>query len=146
MKKSVILLLFLVLIACAKPEAPAPQPVVTEMEIVKETPIPEKPQYEPPPTAPTEAENVVEIKMEAKMFEFLPSEIKVNKGDKVKLTITATDVPHTFALVAYGIDEELPVGQDVIVEFTADKEGTFTFTCGVPGHEGSGMKGKLIVT
>ncbi len=49
-------------------------------------------------------------------------------------------------MIAYGIDEELPVGEDIAIEFVADKEGIFTFTCGIPGHEENGMKGKLIVT
>ena len=141
MKKVFTILVFMLLAACAPPEQ---APTVAEEIQVRIPTMPEKPLYEPPPTPPTEG--VVEIHIEAKMFEFLPSEIKVKKGDKVKLIITSVDVPHTFTLVAYNIDEELKVGEDKVIEFTADKEGTFTFTCEMPGHKTNGMTGKLTVT
>jgi len=57
MKKVIALLLLLMLVACAAKQAtpqPAQQPI-QQIEIVQpETKIPEKPQYEPPPTAPTD--------------------------------------------------------------------------------------------
>ncbi len=140
MKRGIVLLL-LILVACAGQEPVArPAPVMPQIEIVTPKPLPEKPEYEPPPTAP----EVVQIEIEAKMFDFLPSEIKVKKGDFVRLIITSIDVPHTFTMPAYGIDEKLEVGKDVVIEFTADKAGQFGYYCDVPGH--SGMKGKLIIT
>lgn len=87
-----------------------------------------------------------EFKMTAKQFEFSPSTIEVSKGDKVRLVVTSTDVPHGIAIREYGINEQLAVGKPVTIEFTADKEGTFTAYCSVAcgaGH--SSMKGKLIV-
>jgi cytochrome c oxidase subunit II len=90
--------------------------------------------------------DVVEIEMEAKRFEFVPQVVEINKGDKVKLTITSTDVAHGISIPEYGISERLPVGQPVDIEFTADKEGEFTTICNVfcgSGH--SKMKGKIIV-
>jgi cytochrome c oxidase subunit 2 len=101
----------------------------TEQETVKET-----------------TGNVVEINMTAKQFEFDPSTITVKKGDKVKLTITSTDVVHGFGLSAYGIDERVEPGEEVEIEFTADKAGEFTYVCTVycgTGH--NTMSGKLIV-
>ena len=87
-----------------------------------------------------------EFRMTAKQFSFEPSTIEVNKGDKVRLIVTSLDVPHGIAIKEYGINERLDVGKPVTIEFTADKEGTFTAFCSVfcgAGH--SGMKGKLIV-
>jgi cytochrome c oxidase subunit 2 len=84
--------------------------------------------------------------MEAKMFEFIPGEIRVNQGETVRLKITATDVKHGFAISEYGINEQLLVGQEATIEFVADKKGTFTFFCSVmcgSGHRD--MKGTLIV-
>lgn len=92
------------------------------------------------------AEEVKEFKMTAKQFSFEPSTIEVNKGDKVRLIVTSTDVPHGIAIREYGINERLDVGKPVTIEFTADKEGTFTAYCSVfcgSGH--SGMKGKIII-
>ena len=87
-----------------------------------------------------------EFEITAKKFKFIPLDIVVNKGDNVRLIITSTDVAHGFAMPEYGINEKLPVGEPVTIEFTADKQGTFTFLCSVfcgSGH--SGMKGQLIV-
>ena len=89
---------------------------------------------------------VKEIKITAKQFAFEPSTIEVNKGDKVKLIVTSVDVPHGISIPEYGINERLNPGTPVTIEFTADKEGTFTAFCSVfcgSGH--SNMKGKIIV-
>ena len=87
-----------------------------------------------------------EFKIKAKQFSFEPSVIEVNKGDKVRLTVESLDVPHGFSILEYGINERLDPGKEVRIEFTADKQGTFTFFCSVfcgSGH--TGMKGKIIV-
>ena len=84
--------------------------------------------------------------MTAKQFAFEPSTIEVNKGDKVRLIVTSADVPHGIAIPEYGINERLDPGKPVTIEFTADKQGTFTAFCSVfcgSGH--SDMKGKIIV-
>ncbi|HLC62201.1 MAG TPA: cupredoxin domain-containing protein [Candidatus Nanoarchaeia archaeon] len=105
-----------------------------------------------PVQAPAPAQNTAqngdfkEFKITAKQFEFTPSTIEVNKGDKVKLVVTSVDVPHGIAIKEYGINEQLPVGKPVTIEFTADKAGTFTAYCSVfcgSGH--SNMKGNLVV-
>ena len=91
-------------------------------------------------------EVVKEFKITARQFQFEPSTIEVNKGDKVKLIVTSVDVPHGIAIPEYGIDKRLEPGKPATIEFIADKQGTFTAFCSVfcgSGH--SGMKGKLIV-
>lgn len=89
---------------------------------------------------------VKEFKMTAKQFAFEPATIEVNKGDKVRLIVTSTDVPHGIAIPEYGINERLDVGKPVTIEFTADKQGTFTSFCSVFCGSGHGsMKGKIIV-
>jgi len=88
----------------------------------------------------------VEIDMIAKNWEFQPAEIKVKKGDKVKINIKSIDVNHGFFLGAFDIKEKLVPGETTVVEFTADKVGSFGYVCNVycgSGH--SGMKGRLIV-
>lgn len=89
---------------------------------------------------------VKEFTITAKSWEFSPGTITVNKGDKVRLKITSTDVTHSFLLTDYNINTKLEAGQTQIVEFTADKAGSFSFRCGVPcgsGHKE--MTGTLIV-
>jgi cytochrome c oxidase subunit 2 len=95
---------------------------------------------------PPAKEGVREIVMTAKKYEFSPSEIRVHQGDKVKLVITALDRKHGFQIEALNIERELPEGEAVTIEFTADKAGTFPFKCSKRCGFGHGkMKGELIV-
>ena len=87
-----------------------------------------------------------EFAMTAKQFQFEPATIEVSKGDRVKLVVTSTDVPHGISIPEYGINERLDPGKPKTIEFTADKQGTFTAFCSVfcgSGH--SNMKGKIVV-
>ena len=94
----------------------------------------------------TRSGEVKEFKMTAKQFAFEPSTIEVNKGDKVRIIVTSTDVSHGISIPEYGINERLEPGKPVNIEFTASKSGTFTAFCSVfcgSGHQS--MKGKIIV-
>ena len=89
---------------------------------------------------------IKEFRITAKQFSFEPETIEVSKGDRVRLIVTSIDVPHGISIAEYGINERLDVGKPKVIEFTADKEGTFTAFCSVfcgSGH--TNMKGKLIV-
>jgi len=89
---------------------------------------------------------VSEFELTAVKYNFTPSVIKVKKGDRVKLVITARDREHGFKLVAFHIDQKLPKGEAVTVEFTVDRAGIFPFQCSVfcgSGHKK--MTGQLIV-
>jgi cytochrome c oxidase subunit II len=94
---------------------------------------------------PQEAE-LREFKMTAKKYKFDPAVITVKQGEKVRLIITALDRDHGFKLDEYGINQKLEKGHPTIIEFTADKPGTFVFRCSEfcgLGH--LKMKGKLVV-
>ena len=70
----------------------------------------------------------------------------MNKGDKVRITVTSVDVTHGFSLPDFGINKKLEPDAPVIIDFVADKKGTFEFKCNVPcgsGHKT--MAGTLIV-
>jgi len=84
--------------------------------------------------------------MTAVKYRFTPDVIKVKKGDRVRLVVTALDRDHGFKLEAFQIDKKLPKGEPVAVEFTADRAGTFPFQCSQfcgLGHKK--MKGQLVV-
>lgn len=91
------------------------------------TPVPQQETQEQSEeqTQTTQSE-IKEFRMTAKRFEFEPSTIEVNKGDKVRLIVTSTDVPHGISIPEYSINERLDPGKPVTIEFTADKQGTFT--------------------
>lgn len=87
-----------------------------------------------------------EFSMTARRFAFEPDNIRVKKGDAVKLKITSVDVTHGFSISEFGVNAELKPSQTTIVEFVASKSGTFTFSCSVvcgAGHPD--MKGTLVV-
>lgn len=92
------------------------------------------------------ARGTVEIKVTAKKYEFDPGQIRVKKGDSVKLIITAVDHDHGFKVDAFHVDQKVKKGETATVEFTADQAGTFPFECSKfcgMGHKG--MKGELVV-
>jgi len=76
---------------------------------------------------------------------FSLKEIKVKKGDTVKITITNTAGTHDFMLDEFNIAKETPLNQPVVVEFVADKVGTFEYYCSKYNHRQIGQKGNLIV-
>jgi cytochrome c oxidase subunit 2 len=87
-----------------------------------------------------------EITMTAKKYEFTPNTVTVRKGDKVRLVITALDHDHGFKIEAFHIDQRLPKGSPVTVEFVAEQAGTFPFQCSQfcgLGHKN--MRGSLVV-
>ena len=86
------------------------------------------------------------VQMKAFQFGFDPNPVVVVKGDKVKLVVTSTDVTHGFSISEFGVNVQLFPGRPSIIDFTADKSGTFIFYCSVPcgaGH--TSMRGRLIV-
>lgn len=77
---------------------------------------------------------------------FSLKEINVKKGDLVRVKVTNTKGMHDFSLDEYGIRQNLPLNQEVVVEFTADKTGEFIYYCSMPGHRAGGQWGTLRVT
>ena len=89
---------------------------------------------------------VKEFAVLSKGLSFTSSEIKVKKGDKVKITFKNTLEKHDLTLDEFNVKTKLlGAGEEETVEFTADQAGEFEYYCSVPGHRQAGMKGKLIV-
>ena len=92
------------------------------------------------------SEALREFQLTAQKFEFSPQTIKVKRGDRVKLTVTAIDAQHGFKLEAFHVKQKVPKGQAVTAEFTADQAGSFPFQCShFCGMGHSKMKGQLVV-
>ncbi len=110
------------------------------------------------------AQEVQVIEMTAKKYEYSPSPLRVKRGAKVQLRITALDRTHGFKinLSPDGSDKKsdlglifssnnddcfkLEKGVPTVVEFVAHTPGTYSFhccdRCGI-GH--GGMKGQIVV-
>jgi len=91
-------------------------------------------------------QNIHEIKITLRKYEFTPASLHVKKGEQVRLIMTAVDHDHGFKLDEFDINEKVRKGTTATVEFTASKSGTFQFRCSsVCGLGHRGMKGTLVV-
>jgi len=158
---AVMLLLIMLIAGCSEPAAVVQPPSVEPMAENDQMPVSSNMPAIPGDSAPemivvpegqdTDLQDVPQVSlkeftMTARQWEFSPNEIRVNKGDRVRISVTSSDVAHGFRLPEFSIDERLPPGKEVIIEFVADKAGTFPFSCSVPCGSGHGsMTGLLIV-
>lgn len=79
-------------------------------------------------------------------FSYNPKTITVKKGDKVKITFKNTEGFHDFKIDEYGIaTKQVNAPNTEVLEFTADKIGTFEYYCSVGSHRAMGMVGTLVV-
>ena len=106
---------------------------------VRSAPVGAAPGQEPPV--------VQEIEVSAKKYEFSPKQIDVALNTVVRLKITAQDRDHGFEIEGVkGSKVDLKKGQVTVVEYKADKAGTFAFKCTTFCGFGHGrMKGAIVV-
>lgn len=96
---------------------------------------------------PAEIEgDVAVISIEGGSFYFKPNEIRVKKGQKVRIEMKSVSMMHDFVIDELNV--KMPVtksGDTGVVEFTADQVGSFEFYCSVGQHRAQGQVGTLIV-
>ena len=86
------------------------------------------------------------VRIEASQFQFTPSVVNVNPGDKVTIDLTTTDVVHGLYVDDYAVSTTADPGQTSRLTFVADKAGTFALRCFAPcGPLHPFMVGKLNV-
>lgn len=99
-----------------------------------------------PTSAPAMESNIKSFTVEAQNYSFSLKEIKVKKGDKVKIHLVNKGGFHDWVLDEFNAKtDRIQADQTADVEFTADKVGTFEYYCSVGNHRQMGMKGNLIV-
>jgi plastocyanin len=109
------------------------------------TPSP-SPTPNPATSTPSMTDEVKTFTVEATPFAFSPAEIKVNKGDKVRIVFVNKNGFHDWVLDEFSAKtKQLQAGETETIQFLADKSGTFEYYCSVGNHRQMGMKGKLIV-
>ncbi len=137
MKKSLIILPFLVLMAagCGSTEKTTSTNDSTIQDSSKNS-----------DTSATASEGVKTFTVVGKNFAFTPTEIKVKKGDKVKLVFDNQGGVHDLVIDELKVKTAtLTTGSKEEVTFTADKVGKFEFYCSIGNHRQMGMKGFLVV-
>ena len=119
--------------------------------------LPNQPTVEHPTTnkpQPTEIKPPViydttqldEFRIIAKSSTYDPNELRAKKGDLVRIRIGSVDVRYDFKIPGYNIAIDLNPNEEQLVEFVADKVGTFDFYCSVYcGSKINNMRGQLIV-
>ncbi len=84
--------------------------------------------------------------VDSQQYAFKPERFQVNKGDRVIIDFTASDVVHGFYLDGYGIEERTEPGISKRIEFVANKTGKFRYRCSVScGPMHPFMIGEMIV-
>ncbi|MBP9690752.1 cupredoxin domain-containing protein [Candidatus Woesebacteria bacterium] len=86
------------------------------------------------------------VTVEAGSFYFKPNEIRVKKGQKVRIVMNSVSMMHDFVIDELGV--KLPVvkdGDTGEVEFVASTAGSFEYYCSVGQHRAQGQVGTLIV-
>jgi heme/copper-type cytochrome/quinol oxidase subunit 2 len=97
-----------------------------------------------PAAASTPAEHHVQL--DARMFAFEPSRLRVGLGDRVTLTLVSEDVVHGVYVDGYGVDIKAEPGKPAQASFVADRLGKFRFRCSVTcGAMHPFMIGELVV-
>lgn len=102
------------------------------------------------------------VTITAHKYAYDPAVLHVNKGDRIHLSLTSTDVMHGFFLEGYDLDAQVPAGDfnfrirrpseskefestDEVV-FVANRTGKFRFRCSnTCGYMHPFMQGELIV-
>ena len=70
-----------------------------------------------------------DLHIAASQYEFSPAVISVNRGDRVTIELSSTDVVHGLYLDGYDLEVTADPGQAASLSFIADKSGTFRFRC-----------------
>jgi len=91
-------------------------------------------------------EAVKVFKLTAMNYQFSEKEMRVKKGDKVRIELDGAQGFHDWMVDEFNArTTRVSAGQSAAVEFVADKAGTFEYYCGVGNHRQLGMVGSLIV-
>ncbi len=90
--------------------------------------------------------SVKEFTVNGNNFKFDPATLSVKKGDTVKITFVNTGGFHDFVIDEFKVATPQIKDGQAVVEFVADKSGSFEYYCSVGTHRQMGMKGTLTVT
>lgn len=95
--------------------------------------------------AQDQAPNRREFTVTARNFRFLPDRIEVAQDDLVKLTVQSEDHAYSITIDEYRISRRIPAGGSTVLEFRADRPGTFAFYSNLSDSRHAEMRGVLVV-
>lgn len=90
--------------------------------------------------------SVKEFAVTATSFRFSVTEMRVKRGDTVRITLTNGGGRHDWMIDEFDAGTRiLDTGESQTIEFVADKTGSFEYYCSVGNHRQMGMVGTLTV-
>ena len=96
--------------------------------------------------AQDQAPNRRQFTVAAKDYTFSPARLEVTQDDLVKVTVQSADVAYSFTIDDYRLSRRIPAGGAAVIEFRADRVGTFTFYSNMTSDSRHAkMRGELIV-
>ena len=91
-------------------------------------------------------EAVKTFTLDAQNISFSQVQIRVKKGDRVKIVLVNKEGFHDWTIDEFDANtQQISEGDQDSVEFVADQVGTFEYYCSVGTHRQLGMVGNLIV-
>ena len=87
-----------------------------------------------------------EFTLTARNYNFSPNRVEAAQDDLIKLTVQSEDVAYGFTIDEYRLSKRVPAGGSTIIEFRADRSGTFSFYSNLSNDaRHSQMRGQLVV-
>jgi len=87
-----------------------------------------------------------EFTLTARDYSFSPNRVEAQQDDLIKLTVQSADNAYGFTIDDYRVSKRVPAGGSTIVEFRADRAGTFAFYSNLSNDSRhSQMRGQLVV-
>jgi cytochrome c oxidase subunit II len=87
-----------------------------------------------------------EFTVTARDFSFSPNRVEAQQDDLIKVTVQSADNAYGFTIDDYRVSKRVPAGGSTVIEFRADRTGTFAFYSNLSNDSRhSQMRGQLIV-
>ena len=98
------------------------------------------------PAAQDQAPTRREFTLTARDYNFSPSRVEASQDDLIKLTVQSQDIAYGFTIDEYRLSKRVPAGGSTVIEFRADRAGTFSFYSNLSNDtRHSQMRGQLVV-
>ena len=98
------------------------------------------------PAAQDQAPTRREFTVTARDYSFSPNRVEAQQDDLIKLIVQSADNAYGFTIDDYRVSKRVPAGGSTVIEFRADRAGTFAFYSNLSNDaRHSQMRGQLIV-
>jgi heme/copper-type cytochrome/quinol oxidase subunit 2 len=87
-----------------------------------------------------------EFTVTARDYSFSPNRVEAQQDDLIKLTVQSADNAYGFTIDDYRVSKRVPAGGSTVIEFRADRAGTFPFYSNLSNDSRhTQMRGQLVV-